>query len=106
MWAARGTLYDPDLLALFVQVMGLYPPGSLLELSDGRWVIAVSGGRDAERFAWPVARLVRDKDGRPRDGAEEVDLFVLREFLRPKRVLNPATHGVDVAVVLEALAAP
>ena len=106
MWAARGTLYDPDLLALFVQVMGLYPPGSLLELSDGRWVIAVSGGRDAERFAWPVARLVRDKDGRPRDGAEEVDLFVLREFLRPKRVLNPATHGVDVAAVLEALAAP
>jgi hypothetical protein len=35
-----------------------------------------------------------------------VDLFVLREFLRPKRVLNPATHGVDVAAVLEALAAP
>ena len=51
MWAARGTLYDADLLALFVQMMGLYPPGSLLELSDGRWVVVVSGGRDAEHFA-------------------------------------------------------
>jgi HD-GYP domain-containing protein (c-di-GMP phosphodiesterase class II) len=105
MWAARGTIYDADLLALFVQMMGLYPPGSLLELSDGRWVITVSGGRDAERFAWPLARLVRDKDGHPRDGAEEVDLFVLREFLRPKRVLNPASHGIDVGAVLEALGA-
>jgi hypothetical protein len=105
MWAARGTLYDPDLLALFVQVMGLYPPGSLLELSDGRWVVSVSGGRDAERFAWPLARLVRDKEGHPRDGTEEVDLFALREFLRPKRVLSPASHGIDVASVLEGVAA-
>jgi HD domain len=106
MWAARGTLYDADLLALFVQIMGLYPPGSLLELSDGRWVVSVSGGRDAERFAWPRARVVRDKDGRTRDGAEEIDLFVLREFLRPRRVLNPASHGLDVAALLDALAAP
>ena len=101
MWAARGTIYDSDLLALFAQMMGLYPPGSLLELSDGRWVVSVSGGRDAERFAWPLARLVRDKDGRPRDGAEEMDLFVLREFLKPKRVLNAASQGIDVAAVLE-----
>ena len=101
MWAARGTLYDPELLALFVRMMGLYPPGSLLELSDGRWVVSVSGGRDPERFAWPVARFVRDKDGRPRADGEDMDLFVLREFLKPKRVLNAATQGVDVAAVLE-----
>jgi len=101
MWAARGTVYDADLLALFVQMMGLYPPGSLLELSDGRWVVSVSGGRDAERFAWPVARVVRDKEGRPRDDGEDMDLFVLREFLKPKRVLNAATHGIDVGDALE-----
>jgi hypothetical protein len=106
MWAARGTLYDPDLLALFVQMMGLYPPGSLLELSDGRWVVTLSGGRDSERFAWPIARLVRDKDGRPRDGGEDMDLYVLREFLKPKRVLNAASQGVDVAAALERPAAP
>lgn len=102
MWAARGTVYDPDLLALFVQRMGLYPPGSLLELSDGRWVVSVSGGRDAERFAWPVVRLVRDKEGRPREGGEETDLFVLREFVRPKRVLNPASVGIDAAALSDA----
>jgi HD-GYP domain-containing protein (c-di-GMP phosphodiesterase class II) len=104
MWAARGTLYDPDLLALFVRMMGLYPPGSLLELSDGRWVVSLSGGRDAERFAWPVARLIRDKDGRPWEGVEDMDLFVLREFLRPKRVLNAVTQGVDVGAMLDGVA--
>ena len=85
-----------------LQRMGLYPPGSLLELSDGRWVVSVSGGRDAERFAWPVVRLVRDKEGRPREGGEETDLFVLREFVRPKRVLNPASVGIDAAALSDA----
>jgi len=51
-----------------------------------------------------MARAVRDKDGRPRDSVEDMDLFVLREFLRPKRVLNAVTQGVDVGAVLDAVA--
>jgi HD-GYP domain-containing protein (c-di-GMP phosphodiesterase class II) len=106
MWAARGTQYDPDLLALFVQTMGLYPPGSLLELSDGRRAVVTSGGRDPERFSWPVVRLVRDAQGSPLDGRDELDLFTLRDRLRPKRVVNPASHGVDIAAVLESAFSP
>jgi hypothetical protein len=101
MWAARGTQYDPELLALFVRTMGLYPPGSLLELSDGRWAVVTSGGRDQERFSWPVVRLVRDPGGDARDGREELDLFTVRDRVRPRRVVNPASHGVDIAAVLD-----
>ena len=101
MWAARGTTYDPDLLALFVQLMGVYPPGSLLELSDGRWGVSVSGGRDPERFAWPVVRIVREASGGAANGQDEVDLHEVRDRLRPKRVLNPASHGVEIADVLD-----
>jgi hypothetical protein len=100
MWAARGSFYDADLLALFVQTMGLYPPGSLLELSDGRWVVSVSVGRDEPRFAWPLARVVRLGDGSPCSGEEPLDLALSRDRLRPKRVLNPASHGFDVAAAL------
>lgn len=100
MWAARGSAYDPDLLALFVQALGLYPPGSLLELSDARWIVAVSGGRDAQRFAWPVVRVVRESDGRSASGAEELDLFESRNRLRPRRVLNPASQGYDLGEAL------
>jgi hypothetical protein len=32
---------------------------------------------------------------------EDMDLFVLREFLRPKRVLNAVTQGVDVGTLLD-----
>ncbi len=101
MWAARGTEYDPDLLAVFVQLMGVYPPGSLLELSDGRWSVSVSGGRDPERFAWPVVRVVREADGRAAGGQEEIDLHAVKDRLRPKRVLNPASKGIEIGEVLD-----
>jgi hypothetical protein len=101
MWAARGATYDPDLLAVFVQVMGAYPRGSLIELSDGRWGVVTSGGRDRERFVWPVVRVVRDAEGRNAEGRQEEDLFLRRGGLRPKRVLNPATIGVDIGPMLD-----
>lgn len=103
MWAARGKAYDPHLLALFVQMLGLYPPGSVLELTDGRRVLSISGGRDAERFAWPVARVIQSADGHPRDGQEQIDLYELRETVRPRRIVNPATAGLDVTETLEAV---
>ncbi len=106
MWAARGSAYDADLLALFVQTMGLYPPGSVLELSDGRRVLSVSGGRDPERFAWPIVRVLQEADGTRRDGAEAVDLFGLRTTLRVKKILNPSTAGVDVADAVERIFGP
>jgi HD domain len=101
MWAARGSVYDPDLLAIFAQVMGAYPPGSLIELSDGRWGLVTSGGRDKDRFVWPVVRIVREADGREASGQRGEDLFLRREQLRPKRVLNPATIGIDVGPMLD-----
>ena len=46
--------------------------------------------------------LVRAPDGSPLAGDESLDLAVVRDRLRPRRVLNPATHGFDVGAALEA----
>lgn len=97
MWAARGQVYDPDLLAIFVQQMGLYPPGSLVELSDGRAAVVLSGGRDAERFAWPRVAVVRSPD--PGEARARLDLFEERERLRPKRVLAPGSLPLDLTTL-------
>jgi len=36
MWAKEKNGYDNNLLQLFVRAMGVYPPGSVVQLSDGR----------------------------------------------------------------------
>lgn len=102
MWAARGTLYDPHLLALFVQLLGRFPPGTLLELSDGRWALSVSGARDKQHFSWPLVRIVRGSDGTSRDAREEIDLFEVRTQIQPARILDPSSKGVEVGSVFGA----
>jgi hypothetical protein len=97
MWAARGRLYDADLLDLLVQELGLYPPGSLVELSDGRGAVSVSGGRDTERFAWPRVAILRSPE--PARHLALVDLHEERERLRPKRVLAPGSLSCDLPVL-------
>jgi hypothetical protein len=101
MWNARGSSYDPTLLALFARALGRFPPGTLLELSDGRWGLSVSGGRDRQRFGWPVVRIVRDSSGMLTDATEEVDLFEVRQRLRPHRILDPMAESLDIGEVLE-----
>jgi hypothetical protein len=92
MWPARGAAYDPDLLAAFVQVMGPMPPGTLLELSDGRWAVSVSAARDRARFAGPLVRVVRGADGTPCAGATEVDLGLRPATVKAVRALSPAAR--------------
>jgi hypothetical protein len=59
MAAAGGTVYDPTLLQLFVNVMGRFPPGTLLNLSDGRVGRVISTVRAPGTFGQPVLHIER-----------------------------------------------
>lgn len=72
----RGTWYDPHLFQAFVNRMGKYPPGTLLEvkmplIKDGTLqdftfvMLAQSLVRDGSSFDKPLCRLVRTHDGHP-----------------------------------------
>jgi hypothetical protein len=65
MLKVAGTLYDPVLLQLLINTLGAYPPGSLLQLEDGRIVRSVAPAPEPERFAAPLARCVNLADGSP-----------------------------------------
>ncbi len=65
MLKMAGTLYDPVLLQLLINTLGAYPPGSLLQLEDGRIVRSVAPAPGPERFATPLARCVNQADGSP-----------------------------------------
>lgn len=82
MDGATGDRYDPVLFQLFVNRIGKYPPGTLLRLRDGRWVVSVSGARSPETFAKPMCRLVRHADGAPVADGPAVDLALEGEVAR------------------------
>jgi hypothetical protein len=62
------------LLQIFINVMGAYPPGSVLQLGDGTLVVALSGVRTAETFDTPRCKVVRLADGTKPDEDLWVDL--------------------------------
>lgn len=84
-WA--GTRYDLALLQLLVNGLGAYPPGTLLQLEDGRVVRSVAPAVGPEAFAAPPARCVRLADGSP--APEDLPLVDLRTA-GPLRVLRPS----------------
>lgn len=66
-----GRYYDPALLQIFINRLGLYPPGTLLEVEidlKGKPMVFIllsqSLVRSPETFGLPVCRLVRLHDGR------------------------------------------
>ncbi len=73
--AAQGfKAYDADLLQAMINVLGPYPPGTVLRLHDGRVVVSASTVRSPETFRTPLCRLLRRADGRRPSGDEMVDL--------------------------------
>jgi hypothetical protein len=42
MFAQMRSRFDAKILALFIRMMGVYPPGSVIQLSDDRYAMVVS----------------------------------------------------------------
>ena len=71
MYAGSGTRYDPTIIQSFVNKMGKYPPGTLLEVEvnmKGKPIsfimIASSLVRSPETFDKPICKLIKLHDGR------------------------------------------
>lgn len=82
MEGASGTRYDPTILQAFVNRVGQFPPGTMMRLTDGRWVVSVSGVRSPATFARPSCRVVRDAAGRTVADGELIDLAVEGEVAK------------------------
>lgn len=53
-----GTLYHPVLIQVAINTLGRHPPGTLLELSDGRLARVATPARSPELWDRPLVRLV------------------------------------------------
>jgi hypothetical protein len=60
MWAEAGKTFDTILLKRFIHMMGVYPIGSVVELSDGSIGIVMDYPNEEERSLPLVLRLFND----------------------------------------------
>ena len=91
-----GTLYDPILVKLFVNALGVYPVGTLCRLSSGELGVVMQSNPDPEQWEHPRLKVIAAADGTAVDGAE-IDLADPAEGRRISRTLDARRHGIDVA---------
>jgi HD-GYP domain-containing protein (c-di-GMP phosphodiesterase class II) len=99
MWAESGKKFDSLLLKSFINMMGLYPIGTILELDSGEMGLVVDYPDESERTRPLVMLLVDDGTGNLMRG-ETVDLAAeemkkgapRREILRG---IHPSSLGIQ-----------
>lgn len=100
-----GTAFNPLTLDSFVDMLGIYPPGTAVRLNTAEiGVVTRPGGEDADA-ARPWVRIVQDREGKAVEG-EEVNLMEwdpqAEDYARTIVIaLDPAIRRIDVAKVLQ-----
>ena len=96
----RGVLFQEELVEQFIQCLGVYPTGTLVELSSGQ--IGIVYAQNRMRRLCPRLILVLDSDKQPYDFSPTLDLLSESEgedgerlFIR--RVVDPDEFGINMA---------
>ncbi len=88
---------DHVLLRYFMNLLGYYPLGAVVRLSDSSVAIVVGGSSDQALRHFPVVKLVLDEHGRAGSG-ETIDLAADAKGSDPLRVvetLNATDYGIE-----------
>jgi putative nucleotidyltransferase with HDIG domain len=89
-----GLQFDQHLVRRFVQLMGIYPPGTLIALSDGR--LAAVTAIHAPNPERPRVRVVINADGTPASRGEDIELWSeAAASIAVASVVDPASVGLD-----------
>jgi len=91
-----GTIYDPILAKLFVNALGVYPVGTLCQLSSGELGVVMRSNPDPEQWERPQVKVIASPDGAAVDGAE-IDLSDPGAGRSIARTLDARRHNIDVA---------
>jgi len=95
LYHARGTVFQTELVEQFIQTVGLYPTGSLVEFETGE-VGVVLEVNDLKRL-FPTVMLVLDEDKKPRDEFVTVNLSHLEHsHLKVLKGLPANAYGIKM----------
>ncbi len=100
MLEKSGTAFDPVLVKLFINIIGIYPIGTVVLLGTGEVALVVAPNPDPEYLHLPRVKLLFDSRGEPvepeivdladHDGGAPGDRQIVRS-------LDPEAYGVNVA---------
>jgi HD-GYP domain-containing protein (c-di-GMP phosphodiesterase class II) len=94
LYELRDTRFQAELVEQFIQTVGLYPTGSLVELSTGQVgaVVAINGLRRLR----PTLMLLLDENKEPYAQFTHLDLTKAGEEITVERGLPPGSYGIDM----------
>jgi HD-GYP domain-containing protein (c-di-GMP phosphodiesterase class II) len=92
LYKLRDTAFQGELVEQFIQTVGLYPTGSLIELNSGAVAIVLEVN-DLKRL-YPTVMLVLDSKKRPLSEFETVNLAESQSGLMVKKALPNGAFGI------------
>lgn len=96
MLARAGKAYDPIILKLFVNCVGIYPVGALLLLDTQELCVVMENNPDPEKWNAPRVKIIADGRGNEMDG-EIVDLASHESGRAVIEALDPNRYKFDVS---------
>lgn len=96
LYEMRNIEFQDDLVENFIQSIGIYPTGSLVELSDGQRGMVMS--HSPERRLWPRIMVMTDNSSMPLKSAKIIDLAKYNEGKTPEEsvtIRECLPHGTD-----------
>ncbi|ATD68220.1 MULTISPECIES: HD-GYP domain-containing protein [Luteimonas] len=96
LYRGRGTQFAAEIVEQFMQCMGVYPIGALVELSTGE--VAIVTAQNAARRLQPRVMVLTGPDKRLLTQFHSIDLLVRGHSDEPVRIagaLAPGAYGLD-----------
>jgi HD-GYP domain-containing protein (c-di-GMP phosphodiesterase class II) len=93
LYELRGSLFQAELVEQFIQTVGMYPTGTLVELNTGEIgiVTAINGLKRLK----PTVMLILDENKKPHDEFNSINLSKQTEYLI-KKTLKHGAFGIKM----------
>jgi len=91
--ALAGTAFQPELVELFIQSVGVFPAGTLVELNTGE--VGVVTAQNRYRRLKPAIMLILDADKQVREDFAQIDLYSCPANADPNNPGLWITTGLD-----------
>lgn len=89
MIKGKGEFFEPELLDRFFKIMGVWPIGTIVTLSDGRTAMVIDENED-DIFAPKVKIII------PKEDKQIIDLKEMGQSLKIDKFINPWKEGKDL----------